>query len=232
MNYELIRNLILRILEEPEMQQLLQGKISAEPSASKALILLEEKVERKNLLLEWAQLWSEEYHLFVCVKEDNPVQEFELLSEISSVTIAEALAEKNWRHIFLPNCSADTLAKAALGIQDTPFNRLITWGICQGIPISLSAHDLGFGSKTPEPYRKLFHDYIQRLTQYGVQILSSPEEQPRMHYKKKLLAECDAFNLPPETILSLPKGTIISPLARDTLKQKQIKLLLETEGQI
>ena len=49
-------------------------------------------------------------------------------------------------------------------------------------------------------------------------------------YEKKYLADKDAYGIPEETIVIVKRGTVISPLARDTLKSRRIELRQETEG--
>lgn len=235
MNDDLIRDLVLRILESPEMKQYLQGKTSTEPILPKGLILFEGGVGRENILLECVQRWGKGYNLSVLMKERirNEAQDKCMWPHgITSVNMAEALTEKNWKQLYLPDCSADTLAKSALGIQDTPFTELIAWGIRKGIPVTITTDYLGLGPNTPEPYQKMLQNYIQKLRQFGVRILAVPLEQPLVWYEKKLLSDRDALSLIPQTLLSIRKGTIISPLARDTLKKRKIQLRIETEGQI
>lgn len=236
MNEEILRNLVLQILESPEMKALIQNA-SSSSELPKALILLESGTNQENLLWEWIHRWSKEYELSLLIKENkssslsaielqgrgNLPQNLRLLSP------SEACSEKNWKHILVPDCSADTLAKSALGIQDTLLTELIAWGIREGVPITLSIQNLGFTSRTPESYRKMFLEYMNKLRQFGVQILITPVEQPLQCFNKKLLADQDAFSLPEHTILQIPQGTIISPLARDTLKRKQIQLRVERE---
>jgi hypothetical protein len=78
----------------------------------------------------------------------------------------------------------------------------------------------------------MFQDYLKQLRRFGVEILESLIEQPGQRYEKKLLTEHDAFNLAPLICLTIPKGTIITSLARDTLKKRQIQLRFETEGSL
>ena len=237
MNDQLIRTIILRILEEPEVQQLMSlPKNTLQPALPEALVLFEGESD-KNILFDVLQHWGKEYTLSVLPK-DAPLpssrnNEAAIWPEgLTRVSLEEALRKKNWAKLLIPDCSADTLAKAALGIQDTPFAKLIGWGICNGIPITLSVKYLGFSPQTPSTYRELYQGYLQQLSRYGVKILTSYAEQETICFEKKLLTDKDVFQLKPNTVLSVGKGTIISPMARDTLKRKQIELKFETEGQL
>mgnify|MGYP000878030682 CR=1 FL=1 len=235
MNEELIRQIVLKLLETPELQALIQQKgISQIP---KGLILLEEK-ERTDLLQEWVQRFSPKYRLSLLLQEKpgqslhDPQESWNIPNGVQLITAEEACCDKEWSHIFLPDCSPDTLAKSALGIQDTPFTGLIGWGIREGIPITLSTNFLGFSPKTPEAYRKMFQDYIQKLRQFGVNIHFTPKELPLQRFNKKLLTDHDALSIPEGTLLWVAKGTVISPLAKDTLKRRQIQIRVETEGEL
>ena len=237
MNQEEIRNLVLQILETPEVRHLLQGRVMNNERLPKGLVLLEGGSERKSLLFDVYQRWGKEFQLFALIKEGSLIKEPETLKDwvwagITPMETGEALKDQSWGKLILPDCSADTLAKAALGIQDTSFARLIGWGICEGIPIYLSTQYLGLGAKTPEAYRRLFQEYLLKLSAFGVQVYTPHTEQQVITYNKKLLADKDVLTLPPNTILSIRKGTIVSPLAIDSLKRNKIKLEFEMEGQI
>jgi len=49
-------------------------------------------------------------------------------------------------------------------------------------------------------------------------------------YDKKYLADKDAYGIAEEAVVLVKRGTVISPLARDTLKSRRIELRQETEG--
>jgi len=50
-----------------------------------------------------------------------------------------------------------------------------------------------------------------------------------IHYEKKYLADKDAYGITEETIVLVKRGTVISPLARDTMKSRRIELRQEME---
>lgn len=52
-----------------------------------------------------------------------------------------------------------------------------------------------------------------------------------IRYEKKYLADKDAYGFPEESIVLIKRLTVISPLARDTLKLRGIELRQETEGE-
>lgn len=236
MNEELIRELVLQILESPKIQALLQNP-STSSKRPKALLLVENWTNHENHLWSWIQRWSKDYVLSMVMRESKSsslstreLQGLDCLPQkVRLLSQNEACSVKDWKHILVPDCTADTLAKSALGIQDTPFTELIAWGIREGVPITLSTPNLGLISRTPESYRKMFLEYMNKLRQFGVQILVNPVEYPLQTFNKKLLTDHDAFSIQEHTILQIPQGTIISPLARDTLKRRQIKLRVERE---
>jgi hypothetical protein len=49
-------------------------------------------------------------------------------------------------------------------------------------------------------------------------------------YEKKYLADKDAYGIAEDAVVLVKRGTVISPLARDTLKSRRIELRQETEG--
>ncbi|HWQ41134.1 MAG TPA: flavoprotein [Desulfosporosinus sp.] len=49
-------------------------------------------------------------------------------------------------------------------------------------------------------------------------------------YEKKYLADKDAYGIAEDSVVIVKRGTVISPLARDTLKSRRIELRQETEG--
>ncbi|HBP64001.1 MAG TPA: flavoprotein [Desulfosporosinus sp.] len=62
---------------------------------------------------------------------------------------------------------------------------------------------------------------------------ASDEQKPSVSevicYQKKYLADKDAYGIAEESIILVKQGTVISPLARDTLKSRRIELRQEME---
>lgn len=56
--------------------------------------------------------------------------------------------------------------------------------------------------------------------------------QEGIRYEKKYLADKDAYGFPEESIVIVKRLTVISPLARDTLKMRRIDLRQEMEGRL
>lgn len=56
------------------------------------------------------------------------------------------------------------------------------------------------------------------------------DSQEVISYEKRYLADKDAYGIAEESIVIVKRGTVISPLARDTLKSRRIELRQETEG--
>ncbi len=52
----------------------------------------------------------------------------------------------------------------------------------------------------------------------------------KIQFDKKFLGDKQAYGLPEESRVLVKQGTVISPLARDTLKMRRIELCYEMEG--
>jgi len=172
------------------------------------------------------------------------------------ITPEDALGKSDWQTIILPACSPNTLAKAALGIRDNPISEILGRGISQGIPTMISSEYLGFTERTPKAYCELYEGYLKTLQSYGVRVYAkigdnqvSFHDEPRstncdrqdtshkqsamireeIQYDKKFLGDKQVFGFKEGSRVLVKQGTVISPLARDTLKIRRIELCYEME---
>ncbi|KGK82385.1 flavoprotein [Desulfosporosinus sp. HMP52] len=288
MNEELIRQIVSRILSDPSLQGLLQGTGHQAPPSrvkSEALIILNYVSDFPGVLASVQERWGETYTLRILPSDQVCQAKPELSAGMSWISAEEALGKADWPKVILPTCSANTLAKAALGIRDNPISELIGQGISQGSSIELITEYLGLTNRTPAAYRELYEGYLEKLKSYGVVIHESlnqscadvkygsqetnlildqkfVSQQPNLlaveqrivnqypvinqpvrtvfaeepdlkreeiYYTKKFLGDKQAYGFPEASRVLVSEGTVISPLARDTLKQRRIELCLERE---
>ena len=71
--------------------------------------------------------------------------------------------------------------------------------------------------------------YEQRSATREQLVLQNAPSREVIRYAKKYLADKDAYGIAEETIILVKRGTVISPLARDTLKSRRIELRQEME---
>lgn len=266
MDEALINSIVRRILTDPSVQSLLQGAEKEKLQQVKkpdGLVLLNYTPDLENVLTEVKKRWGKDFTLFVLPSQSVLDQKPALPEGLHWITAREALRMTMWKKILLPTCSANTLAKAALGLRDNPICEMIGRGIAQGISLDIVIQYLGLTPQTPKTYRALYEAYIERLVAYGVTIYTTlQDENPQVFVKeieqrldkfairplsecavnaepdyspeeirfnKKFLGEKEIFALPSKSVLWVGKTTVISPLARDTLKLRQIELRQEME---
>ena len=255
MNEELIHQIVRRILSEPVFQALLRGNNGGNSEELKAvkpdgIVLLNYVPEFGKVLIALEQQFGADYTLSVLPSDQVLAAKPSLPEGMTWITPEDALSKTTWQKILIPACSLNTLAKAALGIRDNPMSEIIGRGITQGIPTLISSEYLGFTAQTPKAYHELYEGYLQTVQSYGVLVgatlgeectgtrlnkqksavcehnASSPEV---IYYEKKYLADKDAYGIAEETVIIVKRGTVISPLARDTLKSRRIELRQEME---
>lgn len=268
MNEERINQIVQRILADPALQGLLQraGCQTNEPTVkSEALVLLNYVPDFPRLFKALARRWGAGYTLKLLPSDQVFLAKPQLPEGMSWISVAEAMAKTDWAKFILPACSANTLAKAALGIRDNPISEMIGRGISRGCSVELVTEYLGLTEQTPPAYRELYEGYIQKLQTCGVNVWAalgdeqplagpSPQAQPsppasaaaefrskpgdtredsaprRIRYTKKFLGDKQAWGFPEGTAVIIPGGTVISPLARDTLRLRRIELCMEKEA--
>lgn len=301
MNEERINQIVQRILADPALQGLLQraGCQTNEPTVkSEALVLLNYVPDFPRLFKALARRWGAGYTLKLLPSDQVFLAKPQLPEGMSWISVAEAMAKTDWAKFILPACSANTLAKAALGIRDNPISEMIGRGISRGCSVELVTEYQGLTEQTPPAYRELYEGYIQKLQTCGVNVWAalgdeqplagpSPQARPsppgqlnlpgqtgqsnqsgqlsqsnrpgqagqpsppasaaaefrskpgdtredsaprRIRYTKKFLGDKQAWGFPEGTAVIIPGGTVISPLARDTLRLRRIELCMEKEA--
>lgn len=277
MNEELINQLVHRILSEPAFQALLQGT-GNKAIKPDALVLLNYVPDFERVLTAVKTRWGTDYTLMILPSESVAKANPALPEDMNWITPQDALSKTNWQKIIVPACSANTLAKAALGLRDNPMSELIGRGITQGQPIELVTESLGFTAQTPKAYRELYEGYLQSVQSFGVEVyaklgdekaavintvtttVSSPSTssvtnqgvvqsveqrfvpaigtthceptappQDVIRFEKKFLGDKDAYGFPEASRVLVKRLTVISPLARDTLKQRRIEVCMDME---
>jgi hypothetical protein len=278
MKEDLIQQIVRRILSEPAFQTLLQAEKAGsieEPRVVKpdGLVLLNYVPEFERVLNALKLSYGTDYTLCI-LPSDQAFEAKPILQEgMTWITPEDALSKMTWQKIIVPACSANTLAKAALGLRDNPLNESIGRGITQGIPIVLGIEYLGFTAQTPKAYQELYEGYLETVKSYGVLVCatlgegsallkdkraSTFSQEPAFRksgrtqgaslyeqniavceqsavsrevicYQKRYLADKDAYGIAEESIILVKQGTVISPLARDTLKSRRIELRQESE---
>jgi len=223
------------------------------------IVLLNYVSDFKRVITALKQQFGVDYTLSILPSDQAFVVKPELPEGMIWITPQEALEKTTWQKIIIPACSLNTLAKAALGIRDNPISELIGRGITQGIPTMLGTEYLGWTAQTPKAYRALYEGYLQTVQSYGVSVsatleggctvtleigrsavdvgkqrgATSEQSAPSrevIHYEKKYLADKNVFGIAEGSLVLVKRGTVISPLARDTMKSRGIELRQEKEG--
>jgi len=222
------------------------------------IVLLNYVPEFERVLTAVKKHYGADYTLRILPSDQAFTAKPELPAGMNWITPQDALNKITWQTIIIPACSLNTLAKAALGIRDNPISEIIGRGITQGIPTVISPAQLEFTVQTPKVYRELYEGYLQTVQSYGVKVTSlvSHEQAVRkmgrtqdaslceqkksfeehnvalreeIRFDKKFLGDKQVYGIPEGAIVLVKKGTVISPLARDTLKSRQIQLCVEKE---
>lgn len=270
MNETLVKEIVQLIMSNPDLMQKLFANqpVVQDPAKPEILILLNYVPDLTTILDQLAVEWGRDYRISVLGTDTVMKEELALPAGMRLVSCTEAIKQRGWQRIILPVCSANTLAKIALGIRDNAVCELAGRAIMEGIPVELHADYLGFTPQTPVTYRQLYAGYIKQLRQYGVTIKVQPsnctvmednpdletinfhgtmipqQNQPAIqvctpvsNYTKadvicwegKLMTEQDAVNLPEQSVIKIAKRAIISPLAKDKLRQRNIEIVREME---
>ena len=158
---------------------------------------------------------------------------------------------KDYSLIIGPNITMNTLSKVSLGMIDSFIPNLIWTFIYQGKKVYLDftsvRNYLGEETKNKE-ILNITEKYIDTIKKMGVIEINgeNPFESIIKSHKdsqidsqtninkssqnldnKKVIIERDIINLTPNNRLTLPKGTIITPLAKDKAKEKNIIIELK-----
>lgn len=270
MNEMLIKEIVQLIMSKPELlQQLLANQpVVQDSNKPEILILLNYAPNLPTILEKLAVEWGKNHQISVLGTDSVLNEQLTLPTGMRWVSCTEAVQKHDWQRVVLPTCSANTLAKIALGIGDTSVCELTGRAIAEGIPVELIVDYLGLTPQTPPAYRQLYAGYVEQLSKYGVVIkdrrncftglevslktetvplyeaMLPQQYQPAspicasvsdfaktdvICWKGKLMTEQDAVNLPEESVIKVVKKAIISPLAKDKLRQRKIEIVREME---
>ena len=276
MNEDLINQIVRRILSDPALQTLLEGSRAGNGELKmlkpSGLILLNYVSNLGRVLNALKHRYGADYTLNVLPSDQVYRIKPELPEGMTWIDAEEALAKRDWQTLILPTCSANSLAKVALGIRDNPISEIIGRGITEGKTIELVTEYLGFTPQTPQAYRDLYEGYLQKVQTYGILVKASLDDEcsiemnkakvanlnqerptnlydPRpvttspktanselstpqgeaQRFTKKFLGDKQAYGFPEDSKIFVSQGTVISPLARDTLKVRRIELCVEKE---
>lgn len=270
MNETLVKEIVQLIMSNPDlMQQLLINKPVVNEKARPEILILLNYVPNLTAILDKLSVqWENDYRVSVLGTDAVMKEQLVLPAAMKWVSCTEAIKQWGWQKIILPACSANTLAKIALGIRDTAVCELAGRAIAEGIPVELDADYLGLTPQTSLAYRRLYAGYIERLRQYGVtikaqpnncavleeslntetinfhgmmmpqqnqtapQVCTSPSDYTKADvicWEGKLMTEQDTVNLPEQSVIKIAKKAIISPLAKDKLRQRNIQIVREME---
>lgn len=270
MNETLIKEIVLQIMNDPEIQRrlLINQNVISETAKMKMLVLLNYVPNLAGVLEKLARKLEGDYRVSVLGTDAVMKEQLTLPNRMRWVSCAEAIEQRDWQLVFLPTCSANTLAKIALGVRDNAVTKLAGRAIAEGIPVEVVTDYLGFTAQTPLAYRQLYEGYIEKLCQYGIILRDRPSnytvpgqglirETVNFHemmipqqdqlppkvcgpvdeyttaavifWEGKLMTEADAVNLPEESVIRIGKKTIISPSAKDRLRQRNIEIVKKME---
>jgi len=162
----------------------------------------------------------------------------------------------NHRQIVVTSLTTNTAAKLAAGISDTLTSNLILKGLMKGVSVTAcheccDPDELPFLTKEGNPgYEAIYHmlrENMEKLKKMGIKFISksdlegiigdsapekrpAPDEPSQLQHTtigKKLVSTDDIRTLSSNQNVHLPKGAIITPLARDIAKEKKITFIYE-----
>jgi len=255
MDEELILRVIKQVLADPRLQALIEeqpalaaGRLPGAAARPDLLVLLNYAPDLPGILQEIARRFGDAYSLKVLASSAVMRCKPDLPTVLTWVTCQEALAGC-WQKMLLPTCSANTLAKIALGLRDTPLCVLAAEGISKGIPLELYTAHLGLTGQMPAPYRQLYEGYLNQVASYGVIVRDSLQDQTAaggvsvavckdspnceskiIGWNSRLLTERDVLAFPEGCTVKFGQSTIMTPLAKDMLKRRRVEIRREGDG--
>ena len=154
--------------------------------------------------------------------------------------VDNSLYEKaDFQHLAFLDVSQDLLARGALGLTDTPGSNLLAKAFQRGCPVlfELSAELEWLVKNENEAmldrvnrYRTQLLKYKYLLIEFGVWFGGIESLRPfQLLYDRRILTEKDIQNIEyPEVRVS--SNTIITSLAKDTARERRIKLKVEGQS--
>lgn len=167
MNEKLLREVIARVLSDPNIQGLLKSASPEVPPEKPECLVLVEGKEGLHALANIERRYGCDFFLRVCILDEEQVQADSSLARISWANVK---AKRTWERIVIPVCSSGQLAQIALGLSLDRVSELTSWAIKQNIPVKIGQVKDEFTERTPQSYRDLFAGYLRQATAYGVVI--------------------------------------------------------------
>ena len=148
---------------------------------------------------------------------------------------------KNYSLIIGPNITMNTLSKVALGMIDSLIATIIWTFLYQGKKIHLDFNSVRnyLGKETSnKAISNMAEKYIQQILEMGAIEINQDDYSKKASYKnevvknkdlqnnqsKRVITEKDIINLGDNGKLVLPRGSIITPLAKDKAREMKIKI--------
>ncbi|WP_025640634.1 hypothetical protein [Schnuerera ultunensis] len=228
------------------------GKVDSTPSDNRILVVftgsnieLDERIEELKQLkgkgmdfsLAFSFMGERILNVESIINSLNPIE----IYREEDIFQLEKIVEKH-SSIIGPNITMNTLSKVSLGMIDSFAPNIIWTFLYKGKPAYLdftsTRNYLGAPSKNKE-IKDIIENYIDKLKRmgameiktgsYGVQILKDQDFtiQKGENGFNKVITERDLINYNLRESLILPKGTIITPLAKDRAKELGIKIEIE-----
>jgi len=152
--------------------------------------------------------------------------EFVFIDEINS-----SLNKRTYNKDFLliPELSKSNLAKVALGIADNRETEIIQKCLDMGMEIIIWKE--GLNSSSPHSslaYSKLFVTYERLIQEFGITLTKKIDFLQKFQEKQqRILTAKDIGDLSPNAFYKVTKETMITKLAQEQLKEKNIQLICE-----
>ncbi|PAB59729.1 flavoprotein [Anaeromicrobium sediminis] len=150
--------------------------------------------------------------------------------------------------VIVPVLTQNTLAKVAVGIQDSFISGLLWQLLWSGKKVFVNPNSALDKNNMPcenKKMLKLINNHVERLREFGAKIINDynymsymNKEPEKLRYDnskegknervgfKKVVTEKDVLNLVgTSNELVIDKRTIITPLAKDVAKEKEVKIL-------
>lgn len=142
--------------------------------------------------------------------------------------------------IVVPILTRNSAAKIALGICDTLVTNIIMHALIAGKPVIAARNSadpegqdcICIGTpQTPPALIQIAKDYLKRLESYGVKLVDVSEIAQYFIGNKNIKRELvtyDTIKELPQDIkqIEIKRGSIITPLAKDLAKERDIKIIL------
>lgn len=248
MDEALLNQIVARVLAE-----LKKASCNGQLERKKKLLILSDNPRKLQVKFEEIrQEFGSEYVLYALQEGDNP-----LPFGIEGIEVCQVKGVK-WDRVYLAECSVNSLVKISLGLREGVTAELIGIALTKGTPVEMENPLFGFTPMTQEGYRRLLEGYLTQVVSFGVVLrgavknslptlglpafqepLSSnfsgvspalPATREVHRHEKRLLSEREVNKVPANSLLLVNSGAIITPLAKDVLKSRNIEVRVAEEG--